>query len=112
MLSIQEEFNTSSGNCTIPGTEQLYVSVTVQHECIDEIIDVYRVKVLNASGVCVKRFEVHTVALHDIFYDWRTPYFTLPTGIYTIYTQWVSSCTIYAGVPYAENGKVLQEVAC
>lgn len=114
MQLISEKFETESGNCTIPANEQMYIAVTVQNECINEMIKFYRVEIYNTvTGVCAKKFAVTNIALHDNIYDWRTPYFKLPVGKYGTRVQLSGfNCNAPPGTPYAQNGQVLQEVTC
>jgi len=113
-MAITEQigFDTLSGNCTILETEQMYVIVVVQAEYPGiEYINTYKVAVRNASGQCVKAFSYSGVVLINTIYDWRSPKFSLPRGVYSVAVV-AHSITIGPTTPEAQNGEVLQEVAC
>ena len=113
-VTIQQGFNTTSGLCTITGTESISAAVTVQKQGLyDEWVTLYRVRVLNASsGLCVKKFKYENIALKNTYYDWYTPYFSLLPGTYIIAIDMASQGNPPAGTFYAINGQVLVEVSC
>jgi len=105
-------FETEPGTCTITGTQQMYVSTTVRAEFPgNEFINTFKIHVLNAQGQCVKAFEYKGVVLINNFYDWRSPWFSLPAGKYTLNLV-AHSITVGPTTPRAIDGETLVQTTC
>lgn len=117
MRTYNSYFEPASGSgCSIDTNTQVRICVDVERECASkEHIVSYEVFVYNASNTVVKRFHyvadngATPIVADNIYYSWRTSFFSLPPGTYTFRVFNGASCTLPSRYRLAIDGEVLTE---